>query len=167
MTVAIIISLYLIFTPHFTAVIEENAEYFDIEPALVYAVVKAESGYRADAVSPKGALGLMQLMPDTAKWIFDELNYKHNGDIDFKAFILRPEVNVLLATAYLSYLQYRFDSQTLAIIAYNAGEGRVAKWLEEGIKLPQDIPFAETKKYYRRVTSYQRVYSVLNYVDVN
>ena len=100
-----------------------------LDPALVHALVQVESAYRADAVSEKGARGLMQLMPDTARRF---------GVAD--ASEARP--NLLAGTRYLRYLLNRYEQRTeLALAAYNAGEGAVAKYADN---IP---PYQETQRY--------------------
>lgn len=100
-----------------------------LDPALVHALIQVESAYRADAVSEKGARGLMQLMPDTARRF---------GVAD--AAETRP--NLLAGTRYLRYLLDRYDQRTdLALAAYNAGEGAVSRYAET---IP---PYPETQRY--------------------
>lgn len=100
-----------------------------LDPALVHALIQVESAYRADAVSEKGARGLMQLMPDTARRF---------GVAD--ASEARP--NLLAGTRYLRYLLDRYDQRIeLALAAYNAGEGAVAKYADN---IP---PYLETQRY--------------------
>ena len=112
-----------------------------IDPAVVLSIIKAESGFRADAVSPKGALGLMQLMPETAA----ELGYDPNI----------PEENIQAGTQYVSWLLSRYKNRrngfSLAIAAYNAGPGNVDRY--RGVP-----PFAETRTYVKRVMSYYSDY---------
>jgi len=119
-------------------IILSASEKFAVDPDLVRAVIKAESNFNADAVSRKGAQGLMQIMPRTA----DEL-----GIID--AF--DPEENILGGVRYLRYLLDEFDEDySLALAAYNAGPSRVA-----GRNAIPDI--AETRDYVKRVLKYFRV----------
>ncbi|MBQ3483711.1 MAG: lytic transglycosylase domain-containing protein [Clostridia bacterium] len=133
-------------------------EYFDLActaaleygvPAgLVLAVIRTESDFRADAVSPAGAKGLMQLMPETFAFLRDEKFSEALCD----AAILDPAVNIRYGTYYLSYLFARFGSWSVALAAYNAGESRVAEWLESRAysadgKTLLVIPFPETDAY--------------------
>lgn len=107
---------------------------------LLHAVIKAESNYNADAVSPKGAVGLMQLMPDTAK---------RYGVLDVRD----PAANVLGGARYLKTLLAQFDADlALALAAYNAGPAAV---LRSGRALP---PYAETQRYVPRVLALYRSY---------
>lgn len=121
-------------TADYDAMIEAAAAKNAIDPALVKAVVRAESGFRSDAVSPVGAQGLMQLMPETAA----SLGVSDPFD---------PEQNIEAGTRYLKSQIDRFGSTELALAAYNAGPGNVVKY--GGIP-----PFNETKNYVSRVMGY-------------
>ena len=120
---------------------------FDVSPAMILAVISTESDFKPDALSPVGAIGLMQLMPDTFAFLRDE---RLKEDIPDDA-IWQRDVNIRYGTYYLSYLFDRFGSWHTALAAYNAGEGRVTDWLadpllSDGITLFR-IPFEETENY--------------------
>jgi soluble lytic murein transglycosylase-like protein len=116
------------------------ARVYSLEPALLHAVISAESGYNPYARSPKGARGLMQLMPDTAR---------RYG----VANILDPEQNIHGGAAYLRDLLTLFgNDMNLAIAAYNAGENRVIQY---GNRIP---PYRETTQYVPKVLSYYKRY---------
>ncbi len=118
----------------FSNIISQKAQKYDVDPALVAAVVETESRFHQGARSPVGAQGLMQLMPRTGRW----LGAKNLYD---------PEQNVDAGVRYLKYLQGRFDGDLKNIIAaYNAGEGNVQRY--GGIP-----PFRETRSYVRQVMS--------------
>ncbi|WP_150301550.1 lytic transglycosylase domain-containing protein [Pseudomonas profundi] len=125
---------------------------------LVSSVVKQESGGRVDAVSPKGALGLMQLMPDTARDMAAQLG------IPFSEALLAAdgEYNKRLGSAYLNNMLDRYQgSEVLALAAYNAGPGRVDQWLQTlgdprskqitDAEWIERIPFSETRNYTRNI----------------
>jgi soluble lytic murein transglycosylase-like protein len=117
-------------------IIEYHASSKGIDPSLVKAVVKAESNFNPNAISPKGAQGLMQLMPDTAKLmrIIDPFN---------------PEENIRGGTGYLKMLDELFKGDLeLMLAAYNAGPTRV---IEHNMKVP---PIEETKNFIKRVKQY-------------
>jgi soluble lytic murein transglycosylase-like protein len=119
------------------------ARAFSLEPALIHAVISAESGYNPLARSAKGAKGLMQLMPGTAK------RYGVDNPLD-------PEQNIHGGAAYLSYLLKLFGNDlNLALAAYNAGEGTV---MEYGNRIP---PYQETKQYVPKVLSYYKKYKTM------
>ena len=126
---------------------------FDVPAAMILAVIRTESDFHADALSRAGALGLMQLMPDTFAWLCETLDEPHTADE-----ITDPETNVRLGSYYLSYLFRKFGSWRVALAAYNAGEGRVTSWLEDpalstGGNLRR-IPYPETAAYVKKALAY-------------
>jgi len=117
------------------AVIAAAARQFGMDPALLHAVISIESAYRVEAVSPKGARGLMQVMPATAQRFGVAASDLH-----------RPEPNIRAGAGYLASLLRMFDDDLrLALAAYNAGEHAV---LRNGTRIP---PYAETQQYVPRV----------------
>jgi soluble lytic murein transglycosylase-like protein len=135
-------------TRRFTALIERHARSNGLDPLLVKAVVAVESAFDPLALSPKGAVGLMQVIPDTAA------RYGLAGDAraTIGQKLLDPTTNVRIGTRYLRDLLARFDNQLpLALAAYNAGEGSVTSYND---RIP---PFAETRDYVKRV---QQVYAL-------
>ena len=138
---------------------------FDVPEALVYAVIRAESSFDPNARSGVGAIGLMQLMPDTLDWLSRLLDEEApTGDI------ADPETNIKYGTFYLRHLYDRFDNWETALAAYNAGHGRVANWLknseysDDGISL-KVIPIEETRNYVNKVTGNYNTYKKLYYKD--
>lgn len=130
------------------------SEEFDIEPALVYAVIKVESDFDKKAVSKSGAVGLMQILPKTAKWIAGELKLSFD-----ETSLFDPELNIRFGCFYLRYLFNKFNDRDIVICAYNAGEGKVLDWIENG-KLEKDlIDYPETKNYLSRVSGYYNIYN--------
>ena len=132
--------------------VETQAAEFGLDCALVYAVIYCESGFDAEAVSHRGACGLMQLMPATA----EELSRKYGIDYQGKQDLFRPEVNVALGCSFLGELMEHFGDTTAALAAYNAGRARVKGWLKDPEcsydgKTLAEIPYEETKNYVRRV----------------
>ncbi len=115
--------------------IEQIARKYHLEPKLLHAVIRAESAYNPYAVSPKGAVGLMQLMPDTAAryGVYDRYD---------------PFENLEAGARYLRDLLSAFKDVKLAVAAYNAGEGAVRKY---GNKIP---PYFETQEYVSRVLKF-------------
>ncbi|MGQ9424641.1 transglycosylase SLT domain-containing protein [Gilvimarinus sp. F26214L] len=132
----------------------------NIEPHLLYAIARQESAFAADARSPAGAMGLMQLLPSTAKRTAREqgMRYDYWDLID-------PNQNIQLGSRYLHGLLTRFNGNPiLAAAAYNAGPYRVQQWLENGDRqLPYDIwietiPYKETRNYVQNVLAYSVIY---------
>lgn len=139
----------------------EAVEKSGAEPSLVYAVMRAESGGREDAVSRAGAVGLMQILPSTAEFICGR-----EGIIFEPERLAEGEYNILLGTRYLLYLMARFDDETAVLAAYNAGEGTVMQWLgdEENSsdgKTLLKIPYPETASYVKKVVKFQKIYEIL------
>ena len=135
-----------------------------LDPMLVAGVILSESGFRLEAKSHKGATGLMQLMPETAEWIAEQL-----GDADFTLGDLNdPEKNIRFGTWYLSSLELEFaGNEVLMLAAYNAGRGNVRAWMEKygwdmAFSDIAQIPYQETRRYVERVLkskeAYRRLY---------
>ena len=123
------------------------------------AIIRAESGFDANAVSPKNAQGLMQLTEDTAVFCAQKLN-----DKEFTLEKIKDvDINIEFGTWYYAkYLLEKYNGdERIALAAYNAGHGNVDKWdIEGGLKI-EDIKFEETKKYVQRVELYYKVYKQL------
>lgn len=126
---------------------------YELEPALIYSVIKAESDFDKIAVSPSGALGLMQLLPTTAKWIAEEL-----GEYYEPNFLFNEDVNIKYGCFYLNYLYDKFGDMDTVICAYNAGETKVRDWLDDGRVNPEKIDYLETKEYLKRVKNFYIIY---------
>ena len=135
-------------------IVRGHARKYELDPALVAAVIYRESKFDADAESSSGAIGLMQLLPDTALGIasFTEGNRFRVDDL------YDPEINVRYGSFYLRRLLRKYDDERLALAAYNAGQANVDEWLAEG----GEIGFAETREYVDDVLEardlYARVY---------
>jgi soluble lytic murein transglycosylase len=132
----------------------------DLHSSWVFAVTRQESAFMADAKSHVGAMGLMQLMPATAK----ETARKFGIPVSNPSNALLPSVNIQLGAAYLSQIYGQFNgNRVLASAAYNAGPGRVRQWLRGADHLAYDvwienIPFDETRQYVQNVLSYSVIY---------
>jgi soluble lytic murein transglycosylase len=131
-------------------ILRAHAKNHDLDPALVAAVVYVESRFDPNARSQAGALGLMQLLPKTAKGIA-----LRTGGARFVVADLRdPEINVRYGTWYLRHLVDRYESTDLALAAYHAGQGNVDKWRRSG----SGIAFSETRSYVSRVIELEQIY---------
>lgn len=109
--------------------IREAAEVYSLDPALLAAVARIESSYRADARSSAGALGLMQIMPETGAWIAEK---RGERDAFTDEVLLDPETSLLYGGWYIRYLMDEFGGDfTCAVAAYHAGQGAVRKWLKD------------------------------------
>jgi soluble lytic murein transglycosylase len=140
--------------------IKKYANLNDMDPLLIAAIIREESRFQAKAVSNKGACGLMQLMPDTAQEVAQEL-----GEVCTRADLMLPETNIRYGTAYFASLLRKYDGDLiLALAAYNAGFGRVDGWVAKhtGAFTIDDIPFRETRDYVRKVLESYKTYQQLN-----
>lgn len=147
------------------AVLQTGAE-FDVSPALILAVILVESDFEPNAVSAVGACGLMQLMPETYRFIGTELLDDPQPD----SAIFTLDVNIRFGARYLRYLLEKFKCLDAALAAYNAGEGRVLDWLREAGGQPGDplavIPFPETAAYVENVlAAYARYNEKYNFKE--
>jgi len=143
-------------------IIGRYAAEYGLEPSLVAGVVSTESSFDADAESHAGAVGLMQLMPDTAEWIAGKMDMD-----DYSEELLNDEeTNISMGCWYLAYLLKRFDGNKVnALAAYNAGPGKVDEWLKDESYARDgelcNIPYKETADYVVRVERAQKIYEFL------
>ncbi len=139
--------------------VEKYAKKYEVDKYLIYATIKAESNFDANAKSSKGAKGLMQLMDSTGQEIAKKLDMKIDNDDLFD-----PEINIKLGTNYISRLMKKYDNCTsLALAAYNAGSGNVDSWISNGTirkdgKDVENIPYKETNNYVRKILNDYNVY---------
>jgi len=146
-------------TPFYDLVLGQ-AQHRNLDSAWIYAVIRQESAFQIDARSTANALGLMQLLPATAKELADKEKLTLADEKD----IFAPETNVRLGSLYLRQLLDRFDDNyVLATAAYNAGASRVNNWLKIQGCVPMDvwielIPFKETRKYVQAILSYTPIF---------
>jgi soluble lytic murein transglycosylase len=157
-----------IYPDYYHTIINDMSEQYSIDPYLVLAIIKAESAFEEDIISPVGAVGLMQLIPSTAAWMIET---GMNQVVDFTewkdVFLTNPEINLELGMTYFRYLLDYFNQKICpAIAAYNAGPGRLNEWLNEGNQANPDsfietIPFPETKNYIKKVINFYFLYSMI------
>ena len=145
----------------YDAIVRTHAHNYRLDPALLAAVIAVESHFKPHVRSPAGAIGLMQLLPDTAKGIAT----RTGGDRFAVSDLDTPEINVRYGAWYLRHLIDRYSSHAdaldLALAAYNAGSGNVDTWVGEtptGAAVVIPDAFSETRAYVHRVRSYERVY---------
>ena len=152
----------LAYPKKYSEYVEVYAERYDVPPHIIYAVIKTESGFDSAAVSKKGAVGLMQFMPDTFDWLTNEMLFDHLAD----GMRYDPETSIRYGAYLLSHLYKRYGDWSVALAAYNAGIGNVDKWLEDpkyadgkgGLK---NIPYKETRRYVKKITDTQATYDRL------
>jgi soluble lytic murein transglycosylase len=133
-------------------ILRAHSRNYDLDPALLAAVVYSESRFDPDAESEAGAVGLMQLLPETAKGIA----LRTGGDGFVVSDLRDPEINIRYGCWYLDHLREHYHGDTrLALAAYHAGPGNVDRWQRNGGK----IEFAETRAYVDEVERVKRVYA--------
>ena len=140
-----------------------SAKNYKVDPVLIAAIIRVETNFNADKVSRKGAVGLMQLMPDTAEWIVERARYAE----ETSRSLHRGDVNIEVGAWYINSLYNQFNDNQIAVLAaYNAGPGNARKWLDNGtwdgtLKNIAQIPFGETRHYVQRVLYYYDKYAKL------
>ncbi|MCB0361562.1 MAG: transglycosylase SLT domain-containing protein [Bdellovibrionales bacterium] len=147
----------------FSSLVNKYSTDFNVPKEFIWGIMRSESSFRQEVVSPVGAKGLMQIMPNTAAQVARLM-----GDLSFnERFLIKPEVNIRIGTRYLQRLLSKFEgSVPLAAAGYNAGPHRVESWLASFGKLEMDefiehIPFIETRNYVKKVVRTYGIYENL------
>lgn len=138
--------------------ISKGAATYNLDPYLVAAVVKTESGFDKDASSGVAG-GLMQITDATAEYIAERTDYEYDRRLE-------PDTNIMMGCYYLSYLIDRFSDTDTALAAYNAGPAKVDGWLKDARysadgKTLDDAPYKETRDYLVKIKLYKRIYERL------
>jgi peptidoglycan lytic transglycosylase len=133
-------------------IVRGHARQYDLDAALLAAVIYRESKFDPDARSSSGALGLMQLLPDTAEGIA-QLTGGSRFEVDD---LFDPEINVRYGSFYLRRLLRKYDDERLALAAYNAGQANVDEWIASG---EEEIPFPETREFVDNVLEAREIYA--------
>ena len=161
----LIIYTNIVFPRKYKDIVEQASSLYNTDPNLVYAIIKQESKFNSDALSKSGAKGLMQIMDATAYDMARNINSIDINNYD----IYDPYTNIFLGTKYISYLVNHFEGNYyLAIIAYNAGMGKVEGWLDKSYIEYSDfssvydcVQYNETKNYLQNVMNYYNAYTKL------
>ncbi|WP_018750432.1 lytic transglycosylase domain-containing protein [Paenibacillus sanguinis] len=154
--------LSLFYPIYYKNEIRQHAQVNELDPFIVAAIIKVESNYKPGAESRKGALGIMQIMPDTANWVIEMARLP---EATLEEIRNETETNIAIGSWYLKSLSDQFGGNQIAMIAaYNAGPTNVKNWLKSGrwdgrLETSKDIPFGETRHYVQRVTHYYKQYS--------
>ena len=155
----------MFFPRKYRDIVEQACSIYNVDPNLIYAIIKQESKFNNDALSHSGAKGLMQLMDATAKEMA-----KNVDSIDSDEYnIYEPYTNIFLGTKYVSYLINYFDGNYyLAVASYNAGMGKMADWLDNNYSeytnfsdVYECIEYEETKNYLVNVINNYDFYTKL------
>ena len=157
---------YLFYPLKYKDLIVAQARQSELDPALVAALVRTESSFDPNALSPVGAMGLMQLIPDTGDWIAFRLKEEFDPEM-----LYDPEFNLRYGCWYLKFLSGRYDGDVKCIAAaYHAGSGAVDKWLEDEAyssdgRTLSEIPYAQTAKYAETILERYEIYKTLYTYD--
>ena len=153
----------MLYPLHYEQLVEKYAKQYNVDTALIFAMILEESRYRKDAISWAGAIGLMQIMPATGRQLASQLNIHR-----FRTSMLKiPEVNIRMGTKYIGYLNSIFDGNAMLVTgAYNGGPGRMRRWLDsKNIKdldeFVEKITIRETRLHIKKVIN-----SYDNYVEI-
>ena len=154
--------MYIIYPIEYDEYVYKYASEYNVDPLLIFAIIKAESNFNSKVVSKSNAIGLMQLMDKTAEDTARKLQIEYNSKED----LYNEEKNIMLGTKYFSTLYEKYQNTTIALTAYNAGSGNVDKWIETGVlekdgSNPENIPFKETNNYVRKVLRDYKIYKEL------
>ena len=141
------------------------SEKYNVDKNLILAVIKAESNFNENAISNRNAIGLMQLMEETAKDVANKNNIEIDNE-NIKEELCDVYKNIEIGTAYIASLLQRYQNTEVALAAYNAGIGTVDNWIEKGIinkdgSNIENIPYKETNYYVRKILRDYTIYQVL------
>lgn len=157
--------LKIIYPKTYEEAVKIYEEKYDVEANLIFALIKAESNFNKDATSSRNAIGLMQLMEETAK------DVARKNDIELNSENVKEELcdvykNIEIGTCYLATLMEKYKNKEVALAAYNAGIGTVDGWIEKGIIKNdgtdiENIPYKETNNYVRKIVRDYKIYQNL------
>lgn len=156
---AVRLGLQTAYPMRYTEIVSRNAETFQLDESLLYALIKAESGFDKDAVSSVGAKGLTQITPETFRWLQTKTNEEYEEDALFD-----PEVSVYYGAYFLDMLLEEFENTETALAAYHAGRGKVNEWLADPRYSPdgetlENIPYEDTSAYVKKVLKNHKKYN--------
>lgn len=158
------IILKKIYPKKYSEYVYTYSEEYEVDPLLIFSIIKAESNFNPKATSHSNAIGLMQLMENTAIEMSNRIEETKTIE---KEEIYEPKNNIRLGVKYLSILLKQYDNNLgLALAAYNAGMGNVAEWIEKGIIKEdgsnlENIPYQETNMYVRKILNSYQIYQEL------
>ncbi|MCR5834208.1 MAG: lytic transglycosylase domain-containing protein [Selenomonadaceae bacterium] len=151
----------------YRSTVENYSARWNVDKFLAISVMKVESNFSKEACSRSGAIGLMQIMPETAAWIAYQLGETPDEYAEDLEHLNNPEINIRYGTWYLSELKEEFKgNEVLILAAYNAGRGNVREWMEKNnwsydFSDVDKIPYAETRDYVKRVLHCRKKYAKL------
>lgn len=154
--------LKIIYPKTYSEIVTTYAEKYGVDSNLIFAVIKAESNFEENAVSSKSAIGLMQIVENTALDVARKNNIEIKQE-NIKEELLNVDNNINIGTKYLETLLKKYNNLEVALAAYNAGIGTVDNWINKGIinKDGSDIekiPYKETNNYVRKILRDYKIY---------
>lgn len=157
--------LKIIYPQTYQEVVKIYEEKYEVEANLIFALIKAESNFDKEAISSRNAIGLMQLMEETAKDVARKNEIELNSE-NIKEELFDVNKNVDIGTCYLATLIKKYQNKEVALAAYNAGIGTVDGWIEKGIIKSdgtdiEKIPYKETNNYVRKIIRDYKIYQYL------
>ena len=157
--------LKIIYPKTYKEIVSVYSEKYNVEENLVFALIKAESNFNSEAVSHRDAIGVMQIMEETAKDVVNKNSIKIENE-NIKQELLKIDNNINIGTKYLSTLLEKYKNKEIAVAAYNAGIGTVDGWIQKGIIKSdgsdiENIPYKETNNYVRKILRNYKLYEEL------
>ncbi len=152
----VIYGAHRLYPKNYGELVEKYCVEYDVPVNLAFAVIKCESNFDPKAESDVGALGLMQLTPETFEWVQGKMGVT----VEDRDALLDPETNIRAGIYLLKLNLADFESTEYALAAYHAGRSKTQEWIDGGIK-PKDIPYNDTNLYIKRVTSTIKIYDLL------
>ena len=157
--------LKIIYPKTYNEYVSKYADEYSVERNLIFAVIKAESNFNDKAISNRNAIGVMQIMEDTAKEIAEKNSIELDNN-NFKGELLNIDNNINIGTKYLSILLEKYQNKEIALAAYNAGIGTVNNWIEKGVIKAdgsdiENVPYKETNNYIRKILRNYKIYEGL------
>lgn len=148
---------------HYEEYVKEYCQEYEVEPSLIYAIMRTESSFNHQAVSQVGAKGLMQMTDDTYRWVQGKLHGKEKYD---PQTVFDPQINIQHGVYLIKLYEDEFYSQEAILAAYHAGRTRVNEWLKDSRyskdgKHLHTIPFADTKAYVEKTLETKVIYEKL------
>lgn len=157
------IIMKMVYPTTYQEYVEKYSSQNGIDKYMIYAIIKTESNFKPNVKSKSNAIGLMQLLENTAV----EMSSAVENEIIGEEQLYRPEINIKLGTSYYAYLLKHYNGNNiLALIAYNAGMGNVENWIKAGVIKPdgsdiENIPYKETNNYVRKILRDYKIYMKL------
>ena len=157
--------LKIIYPKTYKEIVSVYSEKYNVEENLVFALIKAESNFNSEAVSHRDAIGVMQIMEETAKDVANKNSIKIENE-NIKQELLKIDNNINIGTKYLSTLLEKYKNKEIAVAAYNAGIGTIDGWIQKGIIKSdgsdiENIPYKETNNYVRKILRDYEIYKKL------